>query len=154
MNLDIFSPRLRLILDFLSFFMVAPELIGENLLRKTRKNLVIFFFWANILLLLLTWLSFIYILVFLPFWLGNTAILVTGSFVSFRSGENILFDPKIAAYVLSPLILFIVSFIPPLVTKALSTLIDQETTRRLLIKIGVGLFVISKIIEFLLSKTG
>lgn len=160
MNLEsIFTPQVKLFFDFLVFFLAAPEIMGERALRNIRKFLIVFLFWASIISLAAIILLFLYFWASVPEWLSNFAVQVafTITYTTMDSGASALETSirTVLVILIFWLIFLAASFIPALLSHLLTALADKKDLRRLLIKIGVILFVVSKALELALTlKTG
>lgn len=154
-----FSPaQLSAAIDFLSFFLVAPELLGEKPLRLIRKILMFFFFMVDILFLVLLILIFITFFATLPllfYYYSAFYSFVIGNFVEmgllafFKHGSYTGFFFLLLPF--SPLVLLALSYLPTLITNLLETLANEKKLRLLLIRTGVILFIAGKAVSFVTS---
>lgn len=154
-----FSPnQLSAAIDFLSFFLVAPELLGEKPLRLIRKILVFFFFLIDILFLITLTLIFIAFFAILPLLLYNYSVFysfLVGEFLKVGLPAFFTYGPTFGTFLLlipfSPLFFLAISYFPALITSLLETLANEKKMRMVLIKAGVILFIVGKVMDFVAS---
>lgn len=146
--------RLGLVFDFLAFFFAAPEILGEERLKELLKHSSSFLWWFSGGLFILTIFGaasfiIIYPILFLKF----STIFVTN--YSYRKS---LFP---ASFFLNWVVnnsdtLIRLSFIsaglswlPKILMKLSETLLYNERTRRTLLNLGLFLFIIGVISQFI-----
>lgn len=157
MNFNFFSAsQLSVAIDFMSFFLVAPELLGEKSLRKIRIAFVFLFFLLNIVFIITISLMFFVLLVGLPLILVGYSVFFSYYADFFVVKDGLWGNGPVMGYLFlltwfSPLIFLAISYLPPLITNLLETLANQQKTRLILIRTGVILFIVGKLIEFVSS---
>ncbi len=153
---EIPTAQLSAAIDFLAFFLVAPELLGEKGLRIIRKGSVFFFFFVNLFFLIAITLFFVGFVALLPILVYRYSVIysyLAGDMV--QGGGLFVRGRVLGVYFLlapfSPLLFIVFSYLPTLITNLLETLENEKKLRQFLIRTGVLLFVAGKVMDFIAS---
>lgn len=133
--------RLGLACDLLAFFLAAPELIGENGLRRLRDRMRVVLWWASVVLFALS------LLLILPFLFSGFLFVLGLLHLPGITGR--LIDRLLPVVFLGPLLSAAISWIPRASMALVESLSDNRRTRRLLLNSGILLFVLGILAQFI-----
>jgi hypothetical protein len=135
-TLAITFTRIGLIFDFLAFFLAAPEIIGEEGLKKLLSRLKTFLWWFGLLLFLISALGFFSFFILLQF----LVIDIINTMLPFSSGSS-LFESFFKFPIIAVLVSASISWLPLRIMKLGELISNSQKARRLLLTLGILLFV-------------
>ncbi|MBE0669124.1 MAG: hypothetical protein IH588_00925 [Anaerolineales bacterium] len=141
--------RIGLICDFLAFFLAAPELLGENGMRKVQKYLRVIMISLSFILFFISLLGAISLL-FLWILIPVLMIISTAASLAFPTiNTSLSTDNIITIFLLFGLIGALLSWMPSKLMKTVEGLSNDGRFRRQLLNIGVLLFIVGSLAQII-----
>ena len=136
--------RIGLVFDFLAFFLAAPEIIGEEGLKKLLTRLQTFLWWFGLSLFLISVLGVLSFVIFLQFLVFDTLNMMLTS-----SDGNSLFEWFFKFSIISVLVSLAISWLPLRIMKLGEVISNNKKARRLLLTLGILMFISGAISQFI-----
>lgn len=138
--------RVGLAFDFLAFFLAAPELLGEEGLRKLQDRLQVILWWFSVGLFAIS------VLMILPaiasiFFAPITIIISSSNLFDLDGISNA--NIKIAFIIIGPFISAFFSWIPQKLMDLVKKLADNAGTRKVLLSSGIMMFILGALAQFI-----
>lgn len=143
-----FFTRIGLICDFLAFFLAAPEILGENGMRKAQRYLRILMISLSFILFffsLLGGLSLLFFWLFVPILMTITSVMA----LSYLLKNIISTNDIIVIYLFFGCSGAFLSWIPAKLMKTVEWLSNNRQFRRQLLNFGIFLFIIGSIAQLI-----
>lgn len=136
--------RIGLVFDFLAFFLAAPEIIGEEGLKKLLSRLQTFLWWFGLSIFLISVLGVFSFFILLQFLVIDIIKMVLTS-----SNGNSLFEWFFKFSIISVLVSAAISWMPLRIMKLGELISNSRKARRLLLTSGIFLFISGAVAQFI-----
>jgi len=143
-NIAITFTRIGLVFDFLAFFLAAPEIIGEEGLKKLLSRLQTFLWWFGLSIFLISVLGVFSSVILLQFLVIDIIMMVFN--FSYRSS---LFEWFFKFSIISVLVSVAISWLPLRIMKLGELISNSRKARRLLLTLGIFLFISGAVAQFI-----
>lgn len=141
--------RVGLILDFLAFFLAAPEILGEERLKKILATLRVFLWWTAFSLFLMSLGGIILLIISIQISIFEIAKLSIETFFSIPSTFELPLLEFLPSLLLIVVLSSLTSWLPMPIMKIGEILSSKKKARQLSLIVGILFFISSAIAQFI-----